>query len=806
MASATFMPPKLKFMLLMKHRAKIVRILLILFIAAYAAFFISQLFLRYYTFGSRSLDLGNMDQAIWNTAHGRLLHQTNQPGVTNRLSLHVEPILLPISLLYWLYSGPEILFIVQTVVVALGALPVFALARLKLKNEGLALIFALAYLMFPALQAANILDFHAVTMAPTFLLAAFYFLETDRPGWFAVFAVLAAACKEEIALIVLMMGLYALLIKRRWVWGIVTIGLSAIWTLLAVFIIPPMVADTQNIHWGRYNHLGDSPLDIVLNFVRQPGLALNHLHKVNALNYLRLLLTPTAFTTLFSPHLLLLALPSLGINLFSNFPPMQKVNTLIYAAPIIPAVFISSIFGAAVLLTLLKKWHVPPAVSYLLVGISILTATLLYHAQYGFLPGGGQFRGWPEITPHHRNAQRIFEQIPPDAALAAHDRLNPHVSRRETLHIFDGSTAGIDHIVLDVTEDSWPLHPVELRHRVDEYLDGDFGVVDALDGYLLLARNPDLSIVLPDEFYDFARVNDPQTFKPQHPVSVIFDEKLKLLGYDLSLGAHQDALPVVTLYWQALEPLRQDYTLWPLFIDHNGQRLEDPSERPLVVTLWYPTSQWSTDEIIQTATLPWDLGDEFTLGVGLAAGNWNDPANRLPITEANETIYTLENNTWARLDTFQKTGRTTYQAVSLSPAKPQQPLSAQFWNLITLRGVEVPTQPLSAGERLPFALYWQAEAPLTVDLTTFAHLLDAQGSVVAQLDWTPQDEIGYLPTTAWQPHRPVIDRQTMALSPSLPPGEYRLIVGWYYPVTGDRLPLSAGGSGDTLEIGTIILQ
>ena len=38
---------------------------------------------------------------------------------------------------------------------------------------------------------------------------------TRRNGWFALFAVLAASCKEEMGLLVLMLGLYALLAQRR---------------------------------------------------------------------------------------------------------------------------------------------------------------------------------------------------------------------------------------------------------------------------------------------------------------------------------------------------------------------------------------------------------------------------------------------------------------------------------------------------------------------------------------------------------------------------------------------------------------
>ena len=790
-------------------RSRIISILLFLAITGYILFFTAQLFLHYQTFGSRSMDLGNMDQAIWNTLHGRLFHQTNQPGVTNRLSLHVEPILIPVSLLYLVYSGPETLFVFETIIVALGAIPVYALARLKLKNEGLALIFGLVYLMYPPLQAANLLEFHAVTMAPTFLLAAFYFLETKRPLRFAIFAVLAAACKEEIALIVMLMGFYALFFKHQRRLGLITITASIGWTILAVFVIPPLFARTQNIHWGRYDHLGKNGFDIVANFFIQPDIFLKQLQEVNALNYLFLLLAPTAFTALFSPVTLLLALPSLGINLLSNFPPMQEVNRLMYAAPIIPAIFISSIIGSTVIIRIFRgKFRVPCPIVNLIIGVLILTASLIYHTQYGYFPGGGQFRIWPRITAHHRNAVQIFAQIPPDGALAAHDRLNPHVSQRETLHIFDGTAEGVDYIVLDVTADSWPLHPVELRHRVEEFLKDGFGIIDAYDGYLLLAKNqPDLPSKLPDTFFEFARVNDPHSFSPQHSTPVTFDNKIKLLGYDISLGAHYRALPVLTLYWQALEPLADNYVLWPFFMDRNGHLLEDTTERPLVTTVWYPTSRWSTNEIIRTSTLPYELGDEFVVGLGITTRNWSDASQRLPISHADESLYTYEHNTWVRLGTLRRNGGKSYEAITYpSLSQPQKSISAQFWHSINLTGVDLPTASLKPGEELPLTLYWLTTAPLPIDLTTFVHLLDQEGNIVSQLDWTPQDSLGYLPTMVWQPQRLVIDNQKMTLPDDLAPGEYRLVVGWYYPLTGDRLPVTLGGTGNVVDLGTVSIR
>ena len=94
-------------------QSRLIKIILTLLIIGYVVFFSAQLVLHYHSFGSRALDLGNMGQSIWNTSQGRWFHQTNQPGANNRLSLHVEPILIPVSWLYYIYPGPEILFIFQ---------------------------------------------------------------------------------------------------------------------------------------------------------------------------------------------------------------------------------------------------------------------------------------------------------------------------------------------------------------------------------------------------------------------------------------------------------------------------------------------------------------------------------------------------------------------------------------------------------------------------------------------------------------------------------------------------------------------
>ena len=89
----------------------------------YAVWMGDQVVLRYNTFIATAFDLGNMDQAIWNTLHGRPFqftnHGSNWYGYPIRLAQHVEPIIFLLSLLYAFHADPRILLIFQTLALSL---------------------------------------------------------------------------------------------------------------------------------------------------------------------------------------------------------------------------------------------------------------------------------------------------------------------------------------------------------------------------------------------------------------------------------------------------------------------------------------------------------------------------------------------------------------------------------------------------------------------------------------------------------------------------------------------------------------
>ena len=183
-------------------------------------------------------DLGQIDLAIWNTAHGRFVQEIKDDQVSTRLTDHVEPIFLLVAPVFWLWDDVRALLILQAVALALGAWPIYLLARRKIWDLGFgisdspnaesalrnrqsaitawgAVIFALAYLLTPALQASAVAEFHALALAPVFIAWALWAVESRRWGQFAVAAVLLMCVQEGMALLAAVLGVYALIMARR---------------------------------------------------------------------------------------------------------------------------------------------------------------------------------------------------------------------------------------------------------------------------------------------------------------------------------------------------------------------------------------------------------------------------------------------------------------------------------------------------------------------------------------------------------------------------------------------------------------
>jgi uncharacterized membrane protein len=778
-------------------------------------------FLRHWSFDSSGFDLGIYDQVVWNTLHGRPFFYTTTGQPLLHLSNHVSLILLLVAPFYLIHSGPETLLFLQTAAIGLGGLPLFWLAREKLESDFAALSLLLAYLLFPTLQIVNLWDFHPPVLAVGFFMAAFYCLVKQKWGWFMGWAFLAMLCKEQLPLQVAFLGAAAIVMHHNWRVGLTTIivALSYFFVLL-YWVIPGNSVTGDHLFIGFYAELGDTPTEIVLTALTRPDLVLKILWQPTRLEYLFNVLTPFAYLPLVGLPILLIAAPSFAINLLSANTAMHDASGAQYGADVAPWLAWATLYGlvylrwsAARILSNCQwsivnyQWSIinPQGAlgSYQLLitnflATFLLSTTFIWQLFYGYSPLALNPPRW-EITAHDRLAQRFIAQIPPDATVAAQGKLYPHLSNRLIAYQLPDVNQ-VEYVFFDATTGAWPVHPNDIWALAEKLLaSGDYGVLDAADGYLLLKRGL-TQRAIPDEFYSFARVRDP---KPQYPLLVQFGDQLRLLGFDLSDDPRRQESSV-RLYWQVLKRSEDPLRLYPFFINPQGQVVETTQQRPLLTQLWYPSKLWQPGETIVTGTLPWALGEQWSLAVGVLSGQeWADWSQRLPVRviEAPQPLRRFEVNTWVRLATFERQGRSLAQVAPTDPGlQPANPLQANFDGKMELRGYDVAQN----GAELTVTLYWQALAPMSQDYTVFVHLFDAAGQKVAQHDGQPTWEVS-LPTSTWQPGELLQDKHALPLPANLPAGQYRLQTGVYFWQTLARLPL-VEANGDVVELGAVTIK
>ncbi len=132
---------------------------------------------------------------------------------------------------------------------------------------------------------------------------------------------------------------------------------------------------------------------------------------------------------------------------------------------------------------------------------------------------------------------------------------------------------------------------------------------------------------------------------------------------------------------------------------------------------------------------------------------------------------------------------------------PRDPIEARFDDAPTFLGMQPVPGTASTGA---INLFWQSEAHTFRNLTSFMHLIDVDGTRVAQADRLPGD--GSYQTPYWSPGERVIDRMQPELIDLCAGGDHvQALVGWYeYAAENARRP-RLGAPGDTALAGEVTL-
>jgi uncharacterized membrane protein len=339
--------------------------------------------LKFNAFHAYAWDLGIFNQSLWTTLHsGKFFFSTVEQFIVPSgvfFGTHFSPILYAVLPFYALTSTPQALLVIQSFILALGAVPLYFFAKNSLNNRVLAVVFSLAYLFYPPLQGANWFDFHVQAFLPLFFFCTMYFLVRERwPGYF-LFVFLSLTVAENVPITVVFIGLYGFwrfrtrivnalktrkLVDAVFLVPILTIVIAVAWLFFAGWIRqvnwpfnPAFLQLYKAVdHWPAFIGM-DDPNRLPLYVIIQPGNAVAALACDWPLKilYMFLLFGPLLFLS-FGSSMTAISLAWLIPALLSNYTPYYTIGAHFPVYPV-AFIFLGAVEGLGSGLSIIGLWR-----------------------------------------------------------------------------------------------------------------------------------------------------------------------------------------------------------------------------------------------------------------------------------------------------------------------------------------------------------------------------------------------------------------------------------------------------------------
>jgi uncharacterized membrane protein len=481
----------------------------------------------------------------------------------------------------------------QTLFLAAGVFPLYGIARLC-HGRRMSLIIGAVYLLYPGLGFTNLYEFHPTCFAVFFLMCTAYYFYKEDFNRFNIFMVLSLLCQENIALIFIMWGVYALILKRKLKWALSPSLAGLVYFLFCVYIILPFFNRNTFNFFHIYGPLGSSLGGVLQTCFLHPVRVAGIIFQPLKIGFLFNLFLSVLFIPLFSP-LALIPVFLIFLQHLLSFRPSESSLHYHYTAELIPFIFVAFVFG-------IRKIFPAESKKFLLGLLLLLNALFVNFILGPHFQLLDQYRG---MSFHDRVAQKeaLVKQVPEDASVVATFEFLPHLSHHQYLysfhHVYSGYFTlfskpyqlpeGVEYALIDFNDNltfTGFYNPANYRHIDDFMKEGAWGALDVEDSIVLFKKGVKAKYPL------YELVND-QAPLP-HKADLTVDKRIALYGYDIKAGPESIHLD---LYWKLLKPEQKDVNIFIDFINQNG-KIIDRQPQPLCYRIW-PTQAWGTGQLIE---------------------------------------------------------------------------------------------------------------------------------------------------------------------------------------------------------------
>jgi uncharacterized membrane protein len=502
--------------------------ILFIFVIVYCIFFGWFSIFKHISFKTYAFDLGVFCQALWSSNNGKLLYETpdmywNPSG--NFFGVHFSPFILFFIPLYYIFSNPYILLLLQTIGISISVIPIYYIANHILGDTKKSLLLSLTFLMHPATHGINSFDFHLEAFTTFLVLTYFYYLIKGNFLRSLIFYVLSIITMDIVPVFIFFISLSWLIKKKDDLFNSLKInlyGLSAdlkislitllLSPLIFLFFIKmtsffgPIPFTNGSITW--FPHLGTNKLEIIINLfnIRRIFSAVSYNFIIKFLYWIFLLM-PLFFLPLFGGETVLMLLPWVLASTLTTYRPWYELGWH-YPALVLPAIYISTIFGIKNLQNRMRDIGKGEKieVNYFLKNIyglflilMIITSTIFISSYFSSiffsksnilnLPLRGSAYDPPNFGNHEKKLAEILKMIPSNGSVFTQNNIFPHLCNRFDAYVWLPEKVYPDYILVDLQ--SSQIHTKIDNKTILEIINDigkEYGIFASMDGIILMKR------------------------------------------------------------------------------------------------------------------------------------------------------------------------------------------------------------------------------------------------------------------------------------------------------------------------------
>jgi len=372
-------------------------------------------------YGTPAYDMSIPDQAIW------LLSRFHAPFSTvmgrDFFGDHTSFIFGLLVPLFWVYPHTASLLVVQAMLIAAAAIPIYLYACRRVGSTVLATLLAASYLLNPALQNGNLEQVHVECFEVLFISLALFGALENRGWLLAVAAAGLILCKEDVGLVLVPLALWVAW-RRNPKWGAALLIAALAWTVLAAGIIYSFVGET-NVHTGRIPFGGLT--GTLRTILRHPGRFYDYVISGQRPYYVWQMVFSAGVVFVWAPEVAAIGILTLTTNVVSSYSYDHQI-LYHYSMPLVPVLTMGTVFAVGALKSVRAR-----RIGTAVVAVCSLWACILW----GLAPfSDNTYPHWSPSSPQVHEVDTVLKALPKNAVVSAYYPFVAHIDHRTRIYMW----------------------------------------------------------------------------------------------------------------------------------------------------------------------------------------------------------------------------------------------------------------------------------------------------------------------------------------------------------------------------------